>query len=191
MSEQQAGAQPTIWVGLSASAAAGYARDSDGTPRLAAVIVYSPTAEAMRGIRIAGLDLLTLLASGGPVFTRKQPPTPDELLDGESRRAAKRRGSPSLVEIAKQYRESLNLTEDMISPAAAERVERATAPGLLQRRSGEPAGEFYARIRAAHDALSRVTDKPTTELARRAGVPVGTAAAWVSRAKSIADKGEQ
>lgn len=177
MSERVIDNHPEFWVGFRPDAAAGYARDADGTPVLVAITVYAPTTEALRGIRLSNLQPLRATAVL-KAFRQADPPSADQL----------RRAMPSLVEL-KRLQEELGLTTELVAEAAARRAEDAASPEALRRSQGEAPADFYRRVKQAHEALSLITDKPTTELAERAGVKVGTAAAWVSRASQMEREG--
>jgi hypothetical protein len=80
------------------------------------------------------------------------------------------------------------------SGGVVDEIAVATAPEELMRRAGESPDDFYRRIARAHRALSKGTKRPTMELGRKAGVRVGTAAAWVNRARArglYEEEGEQ
>ena len=78
-----------------------------------------------------------------------------------------------------------------LRPLPIRRTRRAfTLPTDLPpigRVPGESPDDFYARIRIVHALLSELTDAPTSALADWAGVPIGTAAAWMHRARKRAN----
>jgi DNA-directed RNA polymerase specialized sigma24 family protein len=164
-------AKPSVWVPLSGTAAAGFGTDALGDPALAAVVIYSPTSDALRSITLKGaLERLSETDEHARI-RQDEPPTPSQVRKAYSRMVladAPRDGAAALK---------------MPAPALLAEIEAATAPGELARRSGEPPEEFYRRIARAHDALAQVTKRPTAEIARRAGVPAGTAASWVHYAR--------
>jgi hypothetical protein len=151
-----------FWVAISADGAAGYERNALGEWMLIGLVIYGPTTEKLRGTAFRD------------VIPQAEPPTPGQVADSWSRVQS---GIPAPA----QLRSAMEPVEDM---AYAAEIMLATSPEALRKQDGERPDDFYRRIVRAHKALRAVTNKPTAELARRAGVPAGTAAAWVSRAKA-------
>jgi hypothetical protein len=163
-----------FWVAISADGAAGYERNALGEWMLIGLVIYGPTTEKLRGTRLRGLEKFARGNAFRDVIPQAEPPTPGQVADSWSRVQS---GIPAPA----QLRSAMEPVEDM---AYAAEIMLATSPEALRKQDGERPDDFYRRIVRAHKALRAVTNKPTAELARRAGVPAGTAAAWVSRAKA-------
>lgn len=174
MSERTTDYPGRIWVAYAPDAAAGYELDGLGDWRLIGVVVYGPTTEKLRGTRLRDLEESGGMSAG--VMKQDAPPTPEQVAQAR---------------LSEQWD-----AERKAAKAEARRawVRDVTKPEDLTRHDGEDPDEFYRRIARAHVALSEATDRPTQELARRAGVPYGTAAAWVSRARArglLDEEGQQ
>lgn len=163
---------PTIWAVLAADLAAGYAADALGDWRLIGLVTYGPTTEVLRGIRLRELELLTDLEPGLTRMRQEHPPTRERLAAAWAEH---------------EYLQDHAVTTEYFqtwTDLQATELEHFTSSDQLTRREGEDPNAFYARVSRAHMLLTLVTDRPIVELAKRAGVPHGTAAAWVSRART-------
>lgn len=166
-----------FWRAIAVDIAAGYERNALGEWLLIGLVVYGPSTEKLRGIRLRGLDRIGAdeLADSS-VIPQVEPPTPDQVQQawGTVPKPAtfSTRSSPAIA--------SGGVGSFVVTPDVAPAITREE----LSRRDGESADEFYRRIARAHRALSKVTTRPTKELARIARVPPGTGAAWVSRARA-------
>jgi hypothetical protein len=176
MSERTTDYPGRIWLAYGPDAAAGYEHDALGDWVLMGLVIYGPTTAKLRGARLRDLE-----ESGGMaihVIVQDSPPTPEQVAKAWAHHQHYYKGM-ALVEAE---------TAAMIAAGRAEArqhaVDQDARPEALARVDGEDPDDFYRRVAHAHRALSAVTKRPTTELARRAGVPEGTAAAWVSRARA-------
>lgn len=169
------GAPRRVWFALDPTTAASYELDELGYWNLTAVLIAGPTSERLRGFPLRAHERLApgVWENG---LAQDTPPPVENLPELHSMQAFAAKADAAAQVAAKALAG--------IRTARREAVDAACAPEQLARRSGEPADAFYARIAVAHAALSRVTDRPTTELARRAGVVKGTAAGWVSKARA-------
>jgi hypothetical protein len=153
--------------------AAGYERNALGEYLLFGLVTYGPTTAKLRGIRLREIDSYTAAGNryGVVVAHGTTPPSPDQVRENWAQTTA--------MDVADSRNEGRGFNTDQYLDALA---GLDTSP----RHASEPAEEFYARIVRAHETLAEVTDKPTAALAALAGVPVGTAASWVSRARARA-----
>lgn len=157
------GPESRTWKPLSPDMAAGYERDALGDLALVGLMIYGPTTDKLRGTRLRDLERPQVIVNG---IRQEAPPTPEQIAVAWGR-------TQEVHELFARGRKK----------AQAE-LDAATQAEELQRRDGEDPDDFYQRIARAHRILSATTRRPTAELARRAGVPAGTAAAWVSRARA-------
>lgn len=159
-----------IWVAVGPDVAAGYELDLLGDYSLRGLVIYEPTTSKLRSARLR--DLSTVI-DGADIrgLRRAEPPSA-----GELRQMWEREQHPAVF---------TPTTHPDSPPPEVRQAEanRLATLDLLTRKPDDSPDDFYARVVAAHEALSWITPRPTSELARRAGVPSGTAAAWVSRAK--------
>lgn len=176
MGERTTDYRGRVWVPIASDVAAGYDRNALGDWVLMGLVVYGPNTAKIRGVRLRGRDQIPGTADFISSIRQETPPTPQQVAEAWERVRANDEG----------WREWHASLEDQRSAvlAAGKAADEAAAPELLKRRDGEAPDDFYRRIAKAHKALAAWTGRPTQFLANRAGVPEGTAAAWVSRARA-------
>lgn len=171
MSERSTDYPQRIWRPLAADIAAAYEVDPLGDLVLVGLVLFDPTAAKMRSVKLRELERVSPESIGLHVIRQYEPPTPEQVAQMWTELDLHNRVLVAPMEAG--YRQWI---EDGIAATA-------TAEELT-RREGEPVEDFYRRVAKAHAFLSLASKRPTADLARRAGVPVGTATAWVSRARS-------
>lgn len=167
VSARKDGNQGRTWVAVGEDMAAGYERDALGHMALIGLVVYSPTTAKLRDTRLRELQAMAMELSAIKAMKtlsveQDEPPSPEQLASMWSHIG----GTNPTIE------------------ATIYAIQHATTREALTRHQGEAPDDFYGRVAAAYWLLSEVTDTPTNEIAKRAGVPPGTAASWVSRAKA-------
>lgn len=155
-----------IWKVIGADVVAGYQRDALGQWVLVGLVIYAPTTDKVRGMRLRRLERTRWFPISRS-FEQDAPPSREQVASAWARGAA-----------------AVDMPPDREDRWLAAAIKSATRPENLKRRESDTPDDFYRRIAEAHALLSRATNRPTVELAKRAGVPAGTAAAWVSRAKA-------
>lgn len=184
-----------IWIPIAEDVAAGYLPDLLGGWALDGIVMYGPDTEKVRGLKLRGLERLDSADPSLGKAMRQDAPTREQVAEAWSRGAATfstREGGAVASGGRSTFAVSgdLTVTTAQQSAAIAKEVAASTAPEELSRREGESPDDFYRRIARAYTALGAaelagLSRRPLmAELAHRAGVPVGTAAAWVSRARS-------
>lgn len=192
---------PDCWAALSETVAAGYLTREDGTieGRAVSLVVHSFDIATLRGIRLADADHMPYLAA----IRQEAAPTAAQVaqlwesalplvekfqrhadsLDPDSRRLFDRKSS--LREIAAvMIQRGLSPSRDLVV-SRAEAMAMIPADLVRARDAGESSDAFYRRIALAYGYLVGAdSETPTADLAELAGVPPGTAASWVSRARS-------
>lgn len=171
VNERKTNNRGRLWLPLAADTAAAYEPDALGGYSLVALVIYSPDASKLRRLKMRELERVereTLLGkSPWPSF---DPPTQGQLA--------------GMWNNLRLHGEMVDGIHSRFLGWVADQISETTAPGMLTRRDGEDPDAFYRRIAIAHIYLSNATRRPTAELAQRAGVPVGRATVWVSRARS-------
>lgn len=199
VSEQDSG-NPQVWVPLGESVAAGFAL-TGSTAELVALVIYAPDSAALRSIRLQDADPLRWLLHDHRI-RQQQPPDAAQVADawraGAHLVAALDDWLRGLDEAGRAAYESSLLVRRWVAfqlstgkpiPTGRDLERVATiGPGIAAedvapRRAGESADDFYRRISSAYLVLKDHTQSPAAELARIAGVPSGTVASWIHRAR--------
>jgi hypothetical protein len=155
------------WVGVSEYVAVAYTA-TEGVPTPVSVVVYAPpSAERLRSLSVGELSRVQ---PEWPHWEQSEPPTPDQLRNRW------------LIEVVSGQRRDLE-------PATP-------AEPTLVRREGQTPDEFYAEVARVYRTFRATTSKPTTSIAKAAGVSRNTAAQWVYHARkrgylAAVEKGEQ
>jgi hypothetical protein len=209
VSERTIGYPARVWRVLGPDTVVGYDLDALGEYRMSALLVFAPTSEKIRTIGLRELERMPAMLAAGSI-QQDNPPTPEQVGQWwEKQRQAGETLTPetarSIAEQAERTARTLKratwadapdsydppppaflvamIADELEARKLREELAQATEPEQLARRAGESPDEFYERIARAYRVLEQLTDRPTTELARRAGVSKGTAASWLTRAR--------
>ncbi|MCO5300189.1 MAG: hypothetical protein M9886_09555 [Candidatus Nanopelagicales bacterium] len=158
------------WIGVDECTAIGFAV-VEGLPIAVGIVHYAPiTTTAVREWKVGEM---IRPEPWMPRFDDRQPPTPDSLrnrwrnVGGTAKRAATGMASGSLT------------LGGSVNSAGV-----VTADAPLARREGQDPDEFYAEVARYYRAFAATTGgKPTTSIAKIAGVHRNTAAQWVHQAR--------
>lgn len=153
------------WVGVSEYVAVAFTA-TEGVHTPVSVVMYAPpSADRLRSLSVGEMSHIDPL---WPHWEQNEPPTPDQLRNRW------------LVEVVSGHPRD---------------VEPATpAEPRLVRQEDQTPDEFYAEVARVYRTFQLTTSKPTTSIAKAAGVSRNTAAQWVHQARKRghlepADKG--
>lgn len=165
------------WRAISRDVAVGYEINALGNQHIVGVVVYRPTSDKLRDLKLRELERME--GDDHWVIRQYAPPTPGQVSDAWIRANVTVPVDASSVEGGRTHPGL-----DEVQAWTWEEIADLIRPEVLARQTGDSPDDFYRRIARAYSALSDVTGRPVVELAARAGVPVGTAASWVSRARA-------
>ena len=147
-----------FWLGVSEYVAVAFASVADHVQVAVGLVVYAPlTAERLRELNMREL---TGAEPNWPRWERSEAPSPDELRNRW------------IIQVERGHKDDV----EAANPQAPTR-ER------LQRKPGQDPDEFYAEVARYYRAFQATTSKPTTSIAKAAGVSRNTAAQWVHLAR--------
>lgn len=142
------------WLGVSEYVAVAYTA-TEGVDTPVSVVMYAPpNAERLRSLSVGEMSHHD---PRWPLWEQSEPPTPDQLRNRW------------LLEVVAGRRSD-------VEPAAPPQP-------TLVRRVGQDPDEFYAEVARVYRTFRLTTSKPTTSIAKAAGVSRNTAAQWVHQAR--------